>query len=161
MPNEEMIKDVIKHIELNNRWNQTTWGGLNDDQFTDDGEVRPEAWEMVPAYAIDEENNSVIVDAGLLKENACSTSFCFAGHTVLLAGDKILIDRDSGDAFKCVDKDGEVHNIEVRARNLLGLDRQQSDTLFSGEAGDKDLEKYKRLITRVTGVTFDEEQANA
>lgn len=164
MPNEELIRKVIKHIEANNRWDQAVWASVTDDMLfmNDDGDyvVRPDAWEGVPGYVYDYEE-CALIELGTVMEGSCSTKFCFAGHTVLQAGDKILLTKEGGDATGCMDSNGVIHNIEVRAMNLLGLTSRQASMLFDGEAGDKDLEKYKRLVTSVTGVTLGEEQANA
>ena len=155
MPNDELIKKVVKHIETHNRWDQQTWGAIGDDAFdsyTD--EVRPEVWDGVPMYRYDEQEHALI-SLGVVMEGACDTRFCFAGHTVLQAGDKILINTiDGGGAF-CIDEEDQIHPIEERARELLGLSKEQANALFDGDAGDKDLKRYKRLVTRVTGVTFD------
>lgn len=160
MPNEKLIREVINNIELYNRWDQRSWGTLQDNHFDDDGYVIRETLEPVPAYARDEYGNLVLTQE-LVREGSCNTSFCFAGHTVLTAGDKILINTETGEAWNCVDPQGTDHNIEIRARELLGLTREQAVKLFDGEAGGRDFGAYKRLVTRVTGVTFEEEQANA
>lgn len=155
MLNEELIKKVVKHITENNRWDQSTWGSIQGDGFdsyTD--EVRPEVWEGVPMYRYDEEDHALI-SLGLVMEGACDTKFCFAGHTVLQAGDKILMNAIDGGAATCMDEEGNIHSIETRAAQLLGLDLIQANALFDGDAGGKDLERYKRLVTEVTGVTFD------
>lgn len=160
MPNEKLIREVINNIELYNRWDQRSWGELGENHFDEFGEVIQESLEPVPAYARDEYGNLVLTQE-LVREGSCNTSFCFAGHTVLTAGDKILINTESGEAWNCVDQNGVDHNIEIRARELLGLTREQAVQLFDGEAGERDFGAYKRLVTRVTGVTFEEEQANA
>lgn len=166
MPNEELIRKVIGHIEVNNRWDQAVWGSVTEDMLEDeeneDGyyQVRPDVFESVPGYVYDYED-CVLIELGTVMEGSCSTRFCFAGHTVLQAGDKILLTRDTGEASGCIDTNGIVHSIEMRAQDLLGLSHRQAAILFEGDAGDKDLTKYKKLVTEVTGVTFEEEQANA
>ena len=154
MPNEELIREVISNIELYNRWDQISWGRLLGNHIDNNGNVIRESLEPVPAYARDEDGNLVLTQE-LVREGSCNTSFCFAGHTVLTAGDKVLISVESGEAWNCVDLQGQDHNIEIRARELLGLSREQASRLFDGDAGDKDLGRFKDLVTRVTGVTFE------
>lgn len=161
MANAELIRKVIKHIEEHNRWDQRVWGAVHQDQIDDNDEVLPETWEGLTESETRFGDTYYAVDARLVLEGACNTRFCMAGHTVLQAGDKIMLNAQDGHAEYCKDKDGNTHNIQARARELLGLDSRASDILFDGVAGNKDLEEYKRLVTRVTGVTFEEEQANA
>jgi hypothetical protein len=148
--NTKLIRKVLKRIEKDQRrWNQSTWAGVTNEEKEEDFKKKAPLLQdgpYGPAYLI----NDALVPDGI-----CGTSFCFAGHTVLAAGDTIFIDpEDLTYSDVCRDKDGNVWNIERRARDLLGITGRESDALFSGEAGGGNWEAYKGIVERVTGVTL-------
>lgn len=161
MPNEELIRTVIKRIERDmEMWNQHSWGAVNPHRLVMSG-IKPETVK-VPAEARNEglygeEFVGFPVgdkDLGLLQDFpvTCNTSFCFAGHTVLEAGDTMLVAED-GRASLCRTPEGKVRHIYYRAAELLGLDIAQGDELFS--AGITEFRDLKDMITAETGVTFE------
>ena len=152
MPNEELIRTVIKRIERDiEMWDQSSWGAVNAHSLITSGIV-PETVK-VPAEAKneglfhDELTGYPVGDMnlGLLQDFpvTCNTSFCFAGHTVLEAGDVMLVHEDGG-ASLCRTPDGKVRHIHHRAMELLGLTEEQAGELFS--AGIEDLDELKRAI---------------
>lgn len=157
MPNEEMIRIVIKRIERDlEMWNQDNWGHV----FAEEP-----AWRDAPVETVDIPNEAK--DEGMWDDwhrsvspftdgmvTSCGTTFCFAGHTVLEAGDTMLVSTHDYQARLCRTPDGQVRHIMYRAAELLGLeDEDQAGMLFS--AGIEDIEDLKRVITQETGVTFE------
>lgn len=70
---------------------------------------------------------------------ACPTAACAAGHTVLEAGAKMVLDLErvgtpeDGDVVscdQCITADGDVRGVSEYARELLGLSIIEADTLF-------------------------------
>lgn len=160
MPNEELIRTVIKRIERDIKmWNQDTWAVIGDDESF---WYRPIETVAVPKEAqdggmfLDETEVTPISDIELSQQPqfmTCGTTFCFAGHTVLEAGDTMLVSVGSRQAQLCRTQDGEVRHIFHRAKELLGLEEEQASELFS--AGIGDLDDLKQAITDVTRVTFE------
>ena len=65
----------------------------------------------------------------------CTSSACAAGWAVTNAGDKMLFFKEAliegaANSFECVDKEGTVKAIPVRARELLGITKLQATLLF-------------------------------
>lgn len=164
MPNEELIRTVIKRIERDlEMWDQGTWGRLEaDSPFWNINK----ASEMVkaPKEAEDEgmwgdqlSSVSPLTDIDLATYGpqlaSCGTTFCFAGHTVLEAGDAMLVSTEDFQARLCRTQDGEVRHIYHRAKELLGLEEYEASELFS--AGIEDIDDLKNAIHEVTGVTFE------
>jgi hypothetical protein len=150
-PNIAAIRGVVRRIEAQQKkWNQEVWAGVTEGK--EDAFV-----EKVPKTLIEEWGSFAhLISDKLLPEGICGTNFCFAGHAVLEAGDAILIDPD--DLFyadTCMDRDGELHSIEGRAQKLLGLDDTQAKRLFDGNTGGGDWERYKEIVTEMTGVELD------
>jgi hypothetical protein len=153
MVNAERIRRVAKRIQNNlKKWDQSTWGGVVAED--------PDAFEAARAKMLEIPRGQdgygeavLLFSDGLVPEGICGTGFCFAGHTVLDAGDAILIDPDdvtySNDVLTA---EGDYLALEHRAQMLLGLDMRQASRLFDGEAGHGNWEAYKRLVTEVTGV---------
>lgn len=74
--------------------------------------------------------------------NDCGTAFCFAGHAAILNGAKVptgtVVARGwdwgvmpDGTAVEYYDHQVESRHIEDHAADILGLDYEQSDTLFA------------------------------
>ncbi|BCP41489.1 hypothetical protein MINTMi27_15820 [Mycobacterium intracellulare] len=90
-------------------------------------------WARIPFDSVDTSEGPIKVE--------CGTTGCIAGWAVQQAGDKLFVqsedrhlDYDTGEAFYSVShsvaKNGRVCDIEVRARKLLGLTRDEADYLF-------------------------------
>jgi hypothetical protein len=134
----ELLKLAIKTIETDpRRWNQGAWN------FTEDAET-------VDGFAIG--SGVEMWGAELQDLEHCGTTLCLAGHVVVLAGQRPLAGmRGYG---KCIDPEtGTVSDIAAKAAELLGLDSTQAGQLFYG--GGSSVRMYKRLVTKVTGVTFE------
>lgn len=164
MPNEELIRTVIKRIERDlEMWDQDTWGRLDANSPLWRGmsveTVRvPREAEDEGMFGGVEEELRPLSDIDLAtygpQPASCGTTFCFAGHTVLEAGDTMLVSNEDFQARLCRTQDGEVRHIFHRAAELLGLDTAvEAPQLFSGGIGD--LDDLKQAIHEVTGVTFE------
>lgn len=155
MPNEELIRTVIKRIERDlEMWDQDSWGNVVEEgRFWD----RPVEIVKVPQEAadegmfLDETEVRPITDLDLSQPQilSCGTSFCFAGHAVLEAGDTMLVNA-LGVVNLCRTPDGQVRHVFHRAMELLGLDEAQAGQLFS--AGIDDFEDLKGAIAYETGI---------
>ena len=78
---------------------------------------------------------------------SCTTAACVAGWTCQINGDRALLDDtdthivELGDGTEIraygvvhvVDQNGDQHYIADRARELLGLNKAESDDLFDGD----------------------------
>lgn len=154
MVNQELMRSVVARIEADiAKWGQDSWAYIDDEHVA----------ELPTSTATDRIGEYPYIDA----ENApCSTKFCLAGHTVLEAGDKIILyaDDDDGEYWRdivdCLTPEGRIVTIDHRAQQLLGITGRMADAIFDGEAGGRGIEAFKELITQVTGVTFDEEESN-
>lgn len=161
--NVNLIQRVMKRIERDQTmWDQNNWGQMEEDappwyQGAETEEVsfpdRDCEEDCCPSWFL----AASVSDATLIQipADACGTTFCFAGHTVLEAGDTVLMDLDRGDAEFCRTPEGEIRTIEERAQELLGLTEDQALVVFGGGAGDEGLDEYKLLFNRETGVNFD------
>ena len=142
--NVELLKRVIKRIERDQNWDQQYWGTVTD-QVANKLEV-----STVEAFLgrrwLELKDSDVEV---------CRTRFCVAGHTVLEAGDTMLLDMEELEANYCLSVEGNLQTINERARRLLGLTDDQADELFAPHVGNDSLEAYKERVTRLTGVTFE------
>ena len=162
--NVDLIQRVMKRIERDQAmWDQNNWGQVEEDA--------PLWYQHVPTEEVEFPNRvceddcccsttftaASVSDATLIQipGDACGTTFCFAGHTVLEAGDSVLMNMDRGDAEFCRTPEGEILSIDKRAQQLLGLREDQAMIVFGGSAGDKGLEEYKALFNLETGVSFD------
>ena len=160
MPNEELIRTVIKRIERDiEMWDQDTWGRVDSGNQFWNSNLPGDVVVKVPAEAQDEgmfaEEITVtpISDIDLSQQPqfmACGTTFCFAGHTVLESGDTMLVSVDSGLASLCRTPDGQVRHIYHRAMELLGLTEEQAGEMFSADI--EDLDELKRAIAYHTEV---------
>jgi hypothetical protein len=148
--NVDLLKRVIKRIERDEEmWDQESWGMMPERHTIDLGITEFRTPGGVKAMGIE------VSDILLSEKDLCGTTFCCAGHTVLEAGDTILIHYQDLEASYCVDGGDKVHVISQRARELLGLTDEQADFLFAPGAGAGDIATYKKNITDVTGVEFD------
>ena len=157
MPNEELIRTVIKRIERDlEMWDQDSWGNVAEEgSFWD----HPVEIVKVPQEAadegmfLDEVEVRPISDLDLSQPQilSCGTSFCFAGHTVLEAGDTMLVNH-CGQVSLCRTPEGQVRHVFHRAMELLGLDEDRAAELFS--AGIEDLDDLKCAIERETEIKF-------
>jgi hypothetical protein len=152
--NEELLQRVVKRLRAKpEQWDQDGWVILSEDDVC-------EVFTRGRPYG----DRNVIIGDFALMEGFCGTKACLAGHTVLEAGDEIMIwdsDPETG-TFECIDDKGNVHNIEIRAQELLGLTRDQADVLFAPHSDSlrvpdisRDLDQFITTISVVTGVTFD------
>lgn len=142
--NEELFRRVMKRIERDQNWDQQYWGAVTV-ELADKLEVSP-----VQAFAgrhwLELKDSQV---------ELCRTKFCVAGHTVLEAGDTMLVDMEDLEGSWCLTVEGNLETVEQRATKLLGLDNDQAAELFAPNAGNNGLEAYKEFVTEVTGVTFE------
>lgn len=148
--NVDLIQRVMKRIERDEEnWDQQSWASVHKGSL-----------QGSPTIEVDGDQWSALDDVVLLSGDACGTTFCFAGHTVLEAGETILVDKyefESDNPLEveyCLDRDGNLHSIENRAQELLGLTPIQARALFDGEAGNRNLDRYKEHVTAMTEVTF-------
>jgi len=148
--NVDLLKRVVKRIERDQEmWDQESWGYLPEHHTIDLGITEFE--NPIGGRSLGIEVNDIL----LSEKDLCGTTFCCAGHTVLEAGETILIHYQDLEASFCVDKGENVHMISQRAQELLGLTDEQADSLFAPGAGADDIVAYKRHVTDVTGVEFD------
>lgn len=160
MINEVLIRATVARIEADQQfWDQNGWACLY--QRTADGLKLPEHDDH-DERSLPEQLGMVKVDmsgqewfALEPEQNICGTSFCFAGHAVRAAGKRILFDGLNDDAFYVLSEHGERRTIEHYAAELLGLDVDQADALFSPDAGDNEWDNYKAFVSLVTGVMFE------
>lgn len=150
MPNEEMIRIVVKRIERDvSLWDQADWASL----FIKDDERDIYAEELLPRVEMPYED--AMYGLNDFTEVSCGTAMCLAGHTVLEAGDTILFEPNENIAWACLDDNGRQRRIRLRAQQLLDLTDEQASILFDGRAGGGAIDDFKVLITKVTGVTFE------
>jgi len=148
--NVDLLRRVMKRIERDQEmWNQESWGYLPEHHTIDLGITEFES--PIGGRSLGIEVNDIL----LSEKDLCGTTFCCAGHTVLEAGDAILIHYQDLEANFCLDSEGNTHFIEQRAKELLGLTEDQARYMFAPGAGGGDVAAYKRNITDVTGVEFD------
>lgn len=133
------VDELETHAGL---WDQSTWGDIaRSDRFH----------EIV---ATQKPNSSGVVTVELAPENAieCGTSFCFAGHTVLRAGDRPLFtfNQDYPGTAKMFDvvtsDDKRRMHVSTRAAELLELDATTADILFDAE---NNLDDIREIVRRV------------
>jgi hypothetical protein len=153
VPNANMIRRVAQRIQNHlNQWNQEIWAGVREDNDEDYEAAKQKLIDALFRRVDDDETHYLLSDA-IVPEGVCGTKFCFAGHTVLEAGDAIVFDLEDLDYTDRVrTPEGEYRMLEERARELLGLTDTQTRFLFDGEAGHGNWEEYKRLVTAQTGV---------
>jgi hypothetical protein len=70
--------------------------------------------------------------------------FCLAGWVCHLAGHDVhaMLQADPLSVFRC-------------ARTLLGINQTQAERLFLFQREDLTIQRYRRHITNITGITFD------
>ena len=153
MPNANMIRRVAQRIQNHlDKWDQQTWAGITEENDEDYEAALVKLREALFHFTQGGEDSFLISDA-IAPEGVCGTKFCFAGHTVLEAGDAIIMDpEDPSYADMVRTMEGNYRSLEERAQELLGLAPDQAGRLFDGEAGRGSWEAYKRLVTNVTGV---------
>lgn len=84
----------------------------------------------------------------------CRTTYCFAGHAVVMLSDAKLIWETSGlecgeemcsdrarTAISCVFPNGEYRPIDLAAQTILGLSGDQADMLFAASNGLADIRR--------------------
>lgn len=149
-PRKRLLMQVFNHILAHpSTHRQATWGVINKKALeqAEGTDASPEYWDNRPGKVIDPTK----VD--------CGTVACFAGWTVTLAGDKILlpywlfntdgsIDVEEVDGWgqdipvnQVVTDDNQATTIAARAQELLGLNYDQADTLFSASNTVEDLRR--------------------
>lgn len=82
------------------------------------------------------------------EQNSCGTSFCFAGHTAIHEGFPAPPLDDSITWFRQVKDDDGVYHEDVSdfAREVLGLDYDQSDALFDSSNSLDDIETMIKTL---------------
>lgn len=121
---------------------QTNWGVIGDGLN----------FSPVPVRDSQLDGSYRIVDVGKEELLSCGTTACCAGWTVLLEGDKFLMEDGFKRVFWCIDSDGHVHEIERRAASLLGLSPDEADQAFEANLGD--IENVVEVLEDITGVRF-------
>lgn len=123
-------------------WNQATWGYLTDSVLADA--------HVVDSFSSTYWSDQIVTVDGLadlvMADNACGTAMCFAGHTVVLTDQPVLVNRESG-LFEgvVVDKDTSM-SVGIAAKELLGLTHEQADALFDGDNTIEDIRAIIALI---------------
>ena len=160
----EHEKDVEWGNNDEGKWDQGSWGHVETEGLRDAGvdfgallgdQVRPDGTRLTIA--------EIALDAGTVK-TACGTACCFAGHTSLAVGDKVLFSMpvdlvdeqyDRSISFESVipvesinpNSPARVGSVSVsvmgRARDLLGLDFEEADMLFDS---DNDIEDIRQMV---------------
>lgn len=152
--NEDLLRRVVKRIERDEEnWDQSNWAFTHPmtlDRLPPAVKTRVPGWSVMAL--VRELNDDMATE--------CGTTCCVAGHTVLEAGEKLLV-GPSGHTTFCRTVDGEIKSVPDRARELLGLDIAQSLAIFDGEAAEElgdwgpmrySVARMKNLIQQVTGV---------
>jgi hypothetical protein len=155
VPNADLIRRVAKRIQAKpSLWDQSTWAGITEENDEDFEAAKQRLLNaLFRRVEVDGVQVHHLLSDAIVPEGVCGTKFCFAGHTVLEAGDAIVFDPEDLDYTDMVrTPEGEYRVLEERARELLGLTGTQAEFLFDGEAGGGRWEDYKRLITATTGV---------
>jgi hypothetical protein len=164
MANEEMIKLVVKRIEHEpSTWYQGSWAVVPSESVPSLGEKFYWAPKKGSVASLPESidckdlsGEELGVYEYSVTDGFCGTRFCFAGHAVMAAGYVPLLMSGDSAAHDCLDPaTGDVMSIPEAARQVLGLDSRQSSQLFSA-ANNEHLPTFKKLITEVTGVTFED-----
>jgi hypothetical protein len=136
----ELHRMVIKHIEAEpERWSQSNWiSGSHTDE------------ERAALFRNFREGGCIAVGyQDFLNQEAdvtqCGTTMCYAGWAVHLSGFTMT------NGYTVKETGDFVGNL---AKQLLGLTDRQADDLFDATAASRPKD-MKRLVTRVTGITFD------
>jgi hypothetical protein len=142
----ELLKLAVKAIEAEpKRWDQRLWNsthGSNDGFPVGSGPWVN--WAEDDGYQLQGQFQDL--------EN-CGTVMCLAGHVTVMAGFRPLAGAHG--YGRCVDPaTGEVSYIPDKATELLGLSLEQEANLFHS-GFNLTLFEFKKLITSVTGVTFE------
>lgn len=152
--NAEALRLAVKGIEADpENWDQTHWTGV---KFP--GSTKSVSWDDIEqigsAVRIKPESEAEGSREWINVEQ-CRTTYCLAGQAMLQAG---MVNEKGW----YIDEDGARMNnwqVECQAASLLGLDEQQADELFYwgvNRAERGTLADFKRRITEVTGVTFED-----
>lgn len=118
-------------------WDQHRWGELDPDKLRE--------------FGIPDKVSRVAVPPEVAAE--CGTSFCFAGHTLVMVGDRLLLDGStpawatSRLVFNVEPFDSdEPMGIRPRATQLLELTVDQADVLFDEE---NTLTDIREILARI------------
>ncbi len=84
-----------------------------------------------------------------IKVTSCGTACCIAGRAVLLEGWKPV---DGGSSWNVVNEHGDFREVDDVARDLLGIDHNDSYSLF---LADNTLEDVEEIILGILDGTFD------
>lgn len=88
----------------------------------------------------------------------CGTTACFAGWVVRIhKGDEVFADETFEWRRGWTVPESAYHAIEAEARSLLGLTDDEAAEIFYSDIFSEDIGDLKATITRVTGVTFGQE----
>jgi hypothetical protein len=153
--NVEALRLAVKAMEANpENWDQGVWNGVKLP-----GAKKSVSWDDVErignALRLTEGAASFIgATQEWVEVEQCQTTYCLAGQALLQAG----MTNDQG---RYVHENGSLMDnwqIEEHAAKLLGLDEEQSESLFywGVNFGGGTLSKFKEHITEVTGVTFED-----
>lgn len=89
----------------------------------------PLLWKVYD-YIVDHPNEWC--QSQFVAPKACGTTFCFAGHTVMMARPDMTLNGH----FQFVDSDGVPVNPEDEGARLLGLREWEKDALFYNFTND-------------------------
>src|SRR5882672_2525517 len=108
--------------------------------------THPETWQQ-GTWAI---NFDLMRERGQegVQEVNCGTACCIAGHAVARAGYEFVWPNHSAQTELAIDGDGNLRLIETLAAEILGLDENQADELFSAA---NELDEIRELIIEFTG----------
>jgi hypothetical protein len=139
----ELLRMAVKAIEAEpERWDQEFWAK---------GAPAEDA-DLIPVRMRSHRLNMRPIDV-----ERCGTTMCLAGHIVNQAGIPMLTtltaEDDNQAIAHCLDQDGFARSISNVAGDLLGLSPQERTFLFGSMTDD--IDEFKKLITQVTGVTFE------
>lgn len=116
--------------------------------------VHPETWRQESWYRIVDLTTGREVYGKVEEEvsevNSCGAAFCFAGHVAIAKGFPSPPKKAGDEWFRMVDnplwETPDEETVDEFARDVLGLDEDQADTLFDAANTIDDLEFYVALL---------------
>lgn len=129
------------------RWDQGTWGKFSLRALSEAG------------FPVDLTGNT-LTEVNADVAYTCCTALCVAGHTVLAAGDDIVLSGGSGarvntfsghvwmDNVRACDgpRAGQLVDVESRAAELLDLDTDEVAALFAGNNTLSDVQAAAAMV---------------
>jgi hypothetical protein len=141
-PDVPRLRKTLEHITAHpDEWDQSFWAV---------------DWEMYREYWCGDGPVLKRRLAMTMGRPACGTAYCVAGRTVVDAGCQIVMKADGG-AYQCIDPGRhassapDVCNISHKARELLGLTRDEAIALFEETNTLNDLWRIGQRIAARAG----------